>query len=84
MADAQLYLLGYYYSGQHDLITAFGRFTDVKSLTSFLLSKPDMDAYAEELMVHVDSGSDNPIDNEVPSAQFYAWLVVQGKADALQ
>ena len=84
MADAQLYLLGYYYSGQHDLITAFGRFTDVKSLTAFLLSKPDIDEYVEELMVHVDRGADNPVDNEVPSAQFYAWLVAQGKADALE
>lgn len=84
MADAQLYLLGYYYSGQHDLITAFGRFTDVKSLTSFLLSKPDIDRYAEELMVHVDNDSGNLVDSEVPSSQFYAWLVVQGKADAIK
>lgn len=83
IADSQLYLLGYYYSGQHDLVTAFGRFTDIKSLTSFLLSKieanVDIDKYADELMIYVDGGTDNPIDNEIPNAQFYAWLIVQGK-----
>lgn len=89
LSRAQLYIIAYYYSKTHDLITPYGRFADIFSLTDFLLAKvdsgDDIDSYAAALMEHVGNiqSDANPYDLEQPTAQFYAWLVVQGKGEAI-
>lgn len=88
MAKAQLYIIGYYYSKTHALITPYGRFTDIASLTDFLQAKiaegDDIDSYAAALMEHIGNHDAESYDNEQPTAQFYAWLVVQGKGAAIK
>lgn len=87
IAKAQLYIIGYYYSKTHDLITPYGRFADIASLTDFLQEKlnsdGDIDSCAAALMEHVGNADEDSYENEQPTAQFYAWLTVQGKGAAI-
>ena len=85
----QLYILGYYYSGAHDLVTGDGSFASIESLTTHvkqLLSEaPEKaDILSSELIVMDNQNdSEDSLISAKPAPQFAGWLIALGKEAVL-